>query len=59
MDEGLNRVSADQDDAADHDALMVFLIGVPTSGGGVAGQVAELKGEQIALHKALLDRGCI
>ena len=47
------------DHAADHDALMVFLIGVPTSGGGVKGEVARLKGEQIALHEAMLDRGCL
>lgn len=59
VDESLTRVSADQDGAADHDALMVFLIGVPTSGGGVKGEVAELKGEQKALHEALLDRGCL
>ena len=59
IDEALTRVSADQDGAADHDALMVFLIGVPTSGGGVKGQVADLKGQQVALHEALLDRGCL
>lgn len=59
VDDTLTRVSADQDHAASHDALMVFLIGVPTSGGGVKGQVAELKGQQDALHSAMLDRGCI
>lgn len=59
VDESLVRVSADQDHAASHDALMVFLIGVPTSGGGVKGEVAELKGEQKALHNAMLDQGCI
>ena len=59
VDESLARVSADQDNAADHDALMVFLIGVPTSGGGVRGEVARLKGEQNALHQALLDRDCL
>ena len=59
VDTSLVRVSADQDHAASHDALMVFLIGVPTSGGGVKGQVAELKGQQQALHEAMLDKGCI
>ena len=59
VDEALTRTSADQDAAADHDALMVFLIGVPTSGGGVKGEVARLKGEQQALHSAMLDGGCI
>jgi hypothetical protein len=58
VDESLTRVSADEDASADHDALMVFLIGVPTSGGGVKGEVAELKGEQKALQQALLDKGC-
>lgn len=59
VDDSLTRVGADQDHAADHDALMVFLIGVPTSGGGVKGEVAELKGEQKALHEAMLDQGCL
>jgi hypothetical protein len=53
------RVSADQDHAASHDALMVFLIGVPTSGGGVKGQVADLKGQQDALHAAMRDNSCL
>src|SRR6478672_11579183 len=52
IDSSLARVSADQDHSANNDALMVFLIGVPTSGGGVKGQVADLKGQQIALHEA-------
>ena len=55
VDSSLARVSADQDSAADTDTLMVILIGVPTSGGGVKGQVADLKGQQIALHEALLN----
>jgi hypothetical protein len=59
VDDALTRTSADQDNAADHDALMVFLIGVPTSGGGVRGEVARLKGEQLALHEAMLDSGCL
>jgi len=59
VDNALVRTSADQDNAADHDALMVFLIGVPTSGGGVKGEVARLKGEQQALHEAMLERGCL
>jgi hypothetical protein len=59
VDDSLTRVSADEDHAADHDAWMVFLIGVPTSGGGVKGEVADLKGQQNALHEALLDQGCL
>jgi hypothetical protein len=59
VDDSLARVSADQDHAADHDTLMVLLIGVPTSGGGVKGEVADLKGQQIAIHKAMLDQGCL
>lgn len=59
VDDSLTRISADQDRAASHDAWMVFLIGVPTSGGGVKGEVARLKGEQNALHSAMLDRGCL
>ena len=37
VDEALARTSADEDAAANRDAWMVFLIGVPTSGGGVKG----------------------
>ena len=59
IQESLNQVSAEQDHAADHDALMVFLIGVPTSGGGVKDQVADIKGQQIALHGAMMDQNCI
>lgn len=58
VEESLARVSADQDSAARTDTIMVFLIGVPTSGGGVKGEVARLKGEQIAIHRAMLDAGC-
>jgi len=59
VDTSLVRVSTDQDHAASHDALMVFLIGVPTSGGGVKGQVADLKGQQTALHDAQRDNNCL
>jgi hypothetical protein len=59
VEESLTRVSADQDSAAGNDILMVFLIGVPTSGGGVKGEVARLKGEQIALHHAMLQANCL
>ena len=58
VEESLARVSADQDHAASNDALMVALIGVPTSGGGVKGQVADLKGQQVALHQALIEDNC-
>ena len=59
VEESLTRVSADQDRAANQDALMVFLIGVPTSGGGVKGQVADLKGQLDALHAARRDQNCL
>ena len=59
VDTSLVRVSGDKDSAANRDALMVFLIGVPTSGGGVKSQVADLKGQQVALHPAMLEHGCI
>jgi hypothetical protein len=58
VDNALVRVSAQQDKAASNDAVMVFLIGVPTSGGGVPGEVARLKGEQEALRITMRDRGC-
>jgi hypothetical protein len=54
----LAKVSSDEDHAASHDALMVFLVGFPTSGGGVNEQVAYLKGQQIALRNALMSHGC-
>ena len=59
VEESLTRVSADQDSAAGNDILMVILIGVPTSGGGVKGEVARLKGEQIALHHAMVQANCL
>ncbi|MGH7102925.1 MAG: hypothetical protein ACREFJ_11065 [Acetobacteraceae bacterium] len=59
VDDALTRVSAQEDRDANHDAWMVLLIGVPTSGGGVKGEVAELKGEQVALHEAMLDQDCL
>ena len=59
VDEALTRASGDQDSAADRDALMVVLIGVPTSGGGIKGEVARLKGEQNALHGAMRDSNCL
>src|SRR3954447_3886484 len=59
VETSLVRVSSDQDSAADRDALMVFLIGIPTSGGGVKTQVADLKGQSGALHSALMGHSCI
>lgn len=58
IDEALPRVSAQQDSAATQDAVMVFLIGVPTSGGGVPGEVARLKGEQEAVRRAMVEKRC-
>lgn len=58
VDEALVRVSASQDKAASNDALMVFLIGVPTSGGGTPGEVARLKGEQEAIRRTMVAKNC-
>ena len=58
IDDALPRISAQQDAAADNDALMVFLIGVPTSGGGVKSEVALLKGEQEAVRQVIRDKNC-
>ena len=58
VDEALVRASASQDRAADNDAMMVFLIGVPTSGGGIKGEVARLKGEQEALRRSMVETSC-
>ena len=58
VEESLARVSSDQDSAASSDIWMVILIGVPTSGGGVKGEVARLKGEQIAIHEAIIAAEC-
>ncbi len=57
-DTALVRTSAAQDKAAQNDAVMVFLIGVPTSGGGVPGEVARLKGEQEAIRQAMVRKSC-
>lgn len=58
VDGALPRAESQQDDAAGRDALMVFLIGVPTSGGGIKGEVARLKGEQEALRQSIRDKNC-
>jgi|SRR5262245_19104789 hypothetical protein len=58
VEESLTRASADQDSAANTDVWTVIVIGVPISGGGIKGEVARLKGEQIAIHRALLDGDC-
>lgn len=50
-----------QNDAATGDAWGVFLIGMPTStlsGGNIAAQVAQLKGQQEALHQASVRKNC-
>ncbi len=58
VEAALARKSETQDKAAKTDAWMVFLIGIPTSGGGVTGQVAQLKGENEAIRKSMVGRGC-
>ena len=58
VDNALPKASSQQDAAADSDAMMVFLIGVPTSGGGIKSEVARLKGEQEALRNVIRDKDC-
>ncbi len=58
VDGALVRVSTSQDRAANTDAWMVFLIGVPISGGGTPGEVARLKGEQEALRRYMVEHDC-
>ncbi len=57
-DEALTRASDEQDSAARRDAMTVFLIGVPVSGGGIKGEVARLKGNQEAIRRTLVAQGC-
>jgi len=58
VEEALIRASGIQDKAAQNDTMMVILIGVPTSNGGIKSEVARLKGEKEALRVAMRDRGC-
>lgn len=57
-DEALTRASDEQDSAASRDAMMVFLIGVPVSGGGIKGEVARLKGNQEAIRRTMVAQDC-
>ena len=57
-DEALTRASDEQDSAARRDAMTVFLIGVPVSGGGIKGEVARLKGNQEAIRRTMIAQGC-
>jgi hypothetical protein len=59
VENSLKWVSAEQDRPANHDALMVFLTGVPTSGDNVKEQMADMKGRQTALHGALMEQNCL
>lgn len=50
-----------QEDARTGDAWGVFLIGVPTSslsGGNIAPEIASLKGQQVAVQKVIIAKGC-
>ena len=58
VESALAQKSNTQNKAAETDAWMVFLIGFPTSGGGVTGEVARLKGENEALRQSMVARGC-
>lgn len=58
VEDALIRASETQDKAAQNDTMMVILIGVPTSNGGIKSEVARLKGENEALRRAMRERGC-
>ncbi|MBL1242494.1 MAG: hypothetical protein COB13_011640 [OCS116 cluster bacterium] len=58
VEEALIRSSKTQDDAASTDVVMVILIGLPTSGGGIKNEIASLKGQREALRQSARDAGC-
>jgi hypothetical protein len=58
----LAAASVKQNHARSRDAVGVFLIGLPLasmSGGDIAPEIARLKGEQEAVGKASLRKGCL
>ena len=61
VEAALEAASAQQRKARSNDAVAVLFLGVPVStlsGGNVAGQVAQLKGLQIALQKTANLKDC-
>ena len=61
VDAALTQASQQQEQAHGNDVVGVLLIGVPVStlsGTNVAPQVASLKGQQEAIHLALLQKHC-
>lgn len=57
----LASASTEQSQARTTDIVGVVLIGIPVSslsGGNIAPQIARLKGEQEAVRKAMLSKGC-
>ncbi len=61
VDAALTQASQQQEQAHGNDVVGVLLIGVPVStlsGTNVAPQVASLKGQQEAIHLAMLQKHC-
>ncbi|WP_127143320.1 hypothetical protein [Pelagibacterium montanilacus] len=61
VDAAYTQAAQAQNDAASGDAVGVFFLGMPTStlsGGNIAPQVANLKGQQEALHQASIRKNC-
>ena len=59
IEQALTRQSAVQDEAARKDFWNVFWFGIPLSNGGIPSEIARLKGENEAIRKYMLERGCI
>jgi len=55
----LIHANAAQDRASNRDTLTVIFLGAPLSAGGIKGEVARLKGEEIAISRSLMYGGCI
>jgi hypothetical protein len=61
VDAALTQASSQQEQAHGSDVVGVLLIGVPVStlsGTNIAPQVASLKGQQEAIHLALIQKHC-
>ena len=62
VDQALANASAQQTKARQNDTWGVILIGLPTSslsGGNVAPQIAELKGQKQTLEQTQIQKGCV
>jgi hypothetical protein len=62
VDNALLQASAQQKKARTNDTVGVILLGLPTSslsGGNVAPQIAQLKGQKQTLEQTQIKKGCI